>query len=661
MNARIVLFVSIALLVGVGGGYGLGQALATVGQTARTPLPDNADAGPDEPEPARPAPPPREDPTPVKPDTPQPHSSGGGESTEPAATSAVTRIPVPLGAGVVTGSFTDDTGAPVAGITAQLQLDTAALRPKTPRLEDFGDDTEAYFRAMMAFHEQATRLQLDATLRATSDAQGKFRFEQVPDGNSRLYVRPVTYLVDPGQPSFNKAAKPGDNIDIKLIRALPVRVRVEPPAGDAPKSTWLRWTARGEKGVSGGQSVEPGKEVTVHLVRGSYTFRANFESAPGGSADLDLGETPPSEVIVVGNKPTRGVVGVVRFSGARPFYYAVQVAQVVPGLTDQELFSGRQGIHTANTELDAKTGKFQWEQPLDGEYAFALRVNNRVLDVQKSWLGGTVREMEFVLAQPDAPRLKVTVQAPASEQQRTPNIGVMELPNNRGIGHEVWVVSDTEYFVFFTGHGNSRPLPQKARLNVSMQGLGTIGREFVPGSETDITVTFAEPAEVSISVEGAPLGLRQVQVSLTDTVEGRSARNFTLHRNHDGSWRREVSTLQPGTYKATATGEWGSGPVLDTQEITLVSGGGNSMRIKVPDLHTVKLDGSGFKLRGGAQVEQKSTGQRWDVNFDNTHMALMTLLPTGQYRLHFRDPQAPREMAGFDFTAPSSGSVTVTK
>ena len=656
MNARIVLFVSIALLVGVGGGFSLGQALAPTPQSARAPLPgDNAGDLPDDPltVPER-----RPERAPVRPES---HPAEPISHPDPAPApvlSGAPRIPVPLGDGVITGAFTDQNDAAVSGITALLYLDTSELWPQAPRREDFGDDTEAFFNAMMTYHEQTTRLRIDATMTAQSDGNGRFQFSHVPEGTSRVVVRPVGYLIEGGQVSITRPAKPGDHVEIKLIRALPVRVLVEAPEGDPPRNTRLSWTPNGEKGAAGGERVETGKETTVHLVSGSYRLKASFDGAGGGSVDLELGDTAPAELIVISSKPTRGLVGVVNFDGARPQYYFIQVVQVVPGLTDAELFSGRQGIHSAQAALNHATGKFSWEQSQDGEYAVGLKINNKLADSRKLWLGGAVREIAFNTTRPSAPSVKVTVRAPASENPRTPNLGCLELPGNRGMAQETWVISDSEFLIFFTAE--NRPLPQRAMLNVNMHQLGQISREFSPGVETDILVEFAEPAQLTVNIEGAPLGLRQLRVQLTDIETGRSPRSFTMYRNSDGSWRRENSTLQPGTYKATVNSQWGSGPELDEQEWKLVSGS-NSKRISLPELHTLKLDGSTFQLRGGLNVQQKSSNRSFRVSFDNTHHALLTLLPPGQYTLTFRDRTNPREECKFDFTVPSGGTLTVTK
>lgn len=658
MNARIALFVLVALLLGVGLGFGVSQMVAPAPQVARGPA--NIADEPEE-ESSEPQRRPRDTATVERP-APNPREEPVGEAPSLSADMLkdLQRLVPPTGTGVVTGSFRDHEDKPVAGIAVRLQSEVSDLMPKMPQVGDFGADNEAWLNALMRYYYQSNRLRLDATQRVLSDAEGKFRIERAAE-RSQLTVTPDGYMIDPGQPMATRDAKPGDNFDFKLRRTVNVRARVESPAETERRNVRVQWTAAPNLGWAGGQPAELNTETVLRMVPGTYEIRATSNSGRGGSLVLILGDTPPAEVLLLSFQPTRGLTGKVLFESARPSSYDVVIAQAIADLTQEELFSGRRGLVSANATLNRETGEFSWEPREEGEYLVALRINGRIIEAQRAMLGATLTKIELTAKLPEGQRMRVLFQCPKEfelRELRNPGIGITSIPQGQQLQCETWVAGEGDYLLIFRGYDGSKPMPQRARATAWVNGLGMSQQEFAPGIDSEITIVFGAAAEVTLAVEGGGAGLRQVNVQLTDIAREQSGAGFSVSKGQDGLWRRETQKMQPGRYRVVATGDWGGGATLATQEVTLVSGP-NTIPIKLPEMYIVKLDGSVAKLRGQVTVEQKSTGMKFQANFDNNGVALLTLLPAGSYHVTYRHPQRPREESTADFTVPTSGAIVL--
>lgn len=649
MSTRVLLIVLAALAVGLGAGIAVGVMLP---QGAPGPTPAiGVDADSDAPAPQQAS---RQLPPSLSDTGPAPHKAPDAAPPQPAPA----KVSAPPAAGVVRGRFTDQSGRPVPGVAVELRMPVTD-RPERPRRPDFADD-ESYFDAVMDFHRRNERAALDAWRRIASDADGRFEFTGVGNGNNLLSVRPAGYLIEPGVADLTRNVLPGDDLEFKLFRAAALRVRADAADGEKGKIS-IEWKRLSPDPGQGMAFVNPGVDSTLSLTPGRYELRAVRGERRGGPITVDVGDTAPAEVITLTFAATRGVAGRLVFDGGYPLHLVIRVARAQSGLTDEEVAAGRdQGnapMVPFRLAADGASASFQWEQAENGEHVVAVQSGYRVVALKRVTLGDGLTEVELRPSPPpDHKQVLARVQKPAGAAAEKP---MFALNHGHAMGSDaldVWVVSASEYRIYFQERAGETA--KTAKLACTFQMLGTAEAEFRPGFDVDVLLKFEPAASVQFSFKGEVA--KHPHVSVIFTGRGGPVSMHAQTAPRAGGFQLRPQPMQPGAWRMEVQPSVGRGFPMVVREVELKPGE-NTIEIELPELHALRIDASAHKERWGMTLEQRATGRKDALNPDQHGITLLTNVPPGQYRLVVPARRPEETEVVVNIVVPTGGAVVIPK
>ncbi|MBP9890396.1 MAG: hypothetical protein KBG84_00700 [Planctomycetes bacterium] len=539
----------------------------------------------------------------------------------------------PKGSGVLTGAVVDELGSGVAGCEISVQIESAFRTLKVPQRADFADE-DSYVEAMLIY--QYKLLKMREMPKALTDAAGRFTISGLPGEGGTVFCRSVEHVHADGGHTAQQQFKMGDSVVFSVFRAASIKVRVESARMTENRTAVITLTAM-ENGKSCWRAVKPNMEIILYAVAGKYSIQAKADGNDlrSPSVNIEVGADSAKQLIVLSLDGENSLAGEVRFAGARPLYVAVRGSAVEGSFTDEELL--RQGGRSSSVfdiEFDKKKSSFFWKNPSPGEYVIGVFGPGKMLASKRVTLGGTNARLDFEIPAP-AFELSVRVKIAAPEKYSLENLGlnVVNLANSQSVAIEVWLEGPATYLINLKPRERETGKFENARLTAVTHELGVMTAEFRPGADAEVTLVFGPPAEYTLNLTGTPPdGWLSLNVFRSGEKQAISGNSFVISkgkRAHAGDPK-----LQPGAYRFEIASQNG-GPesfVLASVEVTLAAGL-QTVTLDIPKLSMIKVDASAIKQRSWLSLRQESSGRKIRIDFDKDGIAVISVLPPGEYAI----------------------------
>jgi len=584
---------------------------------------------------------------------PEPRLEGPNAAELEPLRRAIEALPppeVPTGDGVIAGRVLTDDGAPLAGVRvaatpAMPEEMQAAARRDRRESPDLPTSVRDFVRRM--------RWSGLARREAVTDAEGTYRIEglvqighSVQAGLEGWKIRPT------GRDPW--AVQPGAEVDFQATRRCAVRIQVYLPNGTQPEQAMLSFQA----GSSGTNREWRRAEPDVEVDPGSWSVSALIGDAlrsPSVEVTVEAGGTPPEVRLDLAAR--LGVKGRVTFeddqrtSGARvrlariPQGRDADPALLTTGARDESLHSFEDGPLSFSF-LDLAPGRYlvgvsrAWQGLVVAWKE--VEVSDSVVEVELE-IPALERE-EYVILRvlgPDGESLpKVDVKTGFRSKNSSSSGGSVVLDRPDGVR---WVLHH---------QANVDAGAEDARLwiGVSARGYGYREVEYEPGTAPSLEVRFAAPAMLEVTITG--LAGNRYEGRVTAGLHG-SPRTDGWGGSHgasepDAQGRVTFGAVQPGPHVLVLSirGDPFGGSVIAEKEIEL-SSGANSVRIAMPELYEVVLEGltgTGWLSRRGNDGFHRTVASTQDGR------AVVDALPAGTYTARAGQKQAT-------FTVPGATTV----
>jgi hypothetical protein len=598
--------------------------------------------------------------------------SSDGVMVENAMRGEVT-VPT-TGTGVITGSVSDESGAPVAGVEISAKTDVWSLT-ETPAglVEEDASTLEARIRSVVREYrfEEATRREV------TTGADGSYRLEGLVDATFSLSASKAGYTFRTAG-GAEWTAKPGERRDWVASPVMAVVVVAALPDGSEPESITVEYVDHAANSTYT-EHLDKGDDP-LELAPGEYEFTVSAGEGLRYRADavqvvVNEGAATRVEVAL---KIRPGVTGSVTFGGEEPTVVGVAALRVGDGIdaVPEQLMAAP---HIAWVEPPFDYAHFDLPP---GAYLLgtALR-NGRVLESRMIEIGTDLLEEDFAIGNVDVRDYTVVrVRGPGGQTVREVTFSVgYEAENVSFEGNfEAARQADGSYrvphtvpgspqtgFQGWSSSGDSSAGVQHANLKshivVMSPQFGRKRVDFDPLSQPELEIEFGEPAFAVVSVSGyAESEWRgRVQASIRTAGDSPGTGMWVSGEQHKMSPQgvARVGPVEPGSYAVVLmvnTPESGFKEV-GQQEVTL-GVGDTPLTMSIPDLHrlTVECEGAALDLDlhrdpGPNQSTDFMGGGVRDGQLTHFHAVV-----PGRYRVRAYGEGSPGEML---VDVPTGGTV----
>ncbi|MDJ0975795.1 MAG: RNA polymerase sigma factor [Planctomycetota bacterium] len=584
---------------------------------------------------------------------------------DPIAPSLEGRKPLG-GTGVIEGRVTTRDGAPIADVvlvgTPQITHAHTSGAGDPPPVADVEEEMR---KAAAAAH-----LRVTGTRRTTTGADGRYRLTGIADTPYRIapYRKGYRFNAVRGHDAWR--ARDGQTVDFNGTAIASVKVQIKGiDRADAGQVGLLRARDRESlkrAGMSRWRADRPHFQLEpgtwwVQAVQGRNRERA---SEPR-QITVVSGQEPPALTLTLKGQP--GLRGRVTFAGG---LHSSRIEIHGLPLGDAEVPDTwhprtSQGVLRAN--YDRRDGTFTFRDIAPGRYLVGATIDHSAA----LGLGAVVVEEDTV---DHEIRIEITDLRPyavlhvlgadgkpvperlldISASYKGPGMGFAGGGHNLRRSDDAWLVAQSSQVPMPWSEGAPKG-DTEYKLRVIHRKLGTKYVTYDPASGEELTVSFADPASLSVTLEnleGGPLdgkvSLRLVDSLPTEhmSLEGLLALQadnvFTFTNAQPGS-QRLILIASPE--KASAfRGEW---VIVDVRPVDLRAGD-NTLTWRIPDLHSLELHPPTGEERVRFGLVRKHRDGDWMQQFASSKEkhapAVFRYLPAGSYELVGSVNRKPRRI-----------------
>lgn len=594
-------------------------------------------------------------PTPVSTETPPPTQAAGQDWTQ-------LKIPTLVrGDGTFLVRVQDPLGQPIEGIEVSLrmQIDPSFTR-QVPRTEFESDDE--YIDARIKREYVSLKLEQQATLTQSSNAEGRIEFGELPGTRCHLNAKPVGYLIDGHTQSLSRSANVGEEFTLILVRAAAVTVTVAgAPEGSEGRSR-VQWEPADGSGTSG-SAAYLGKALVVSVLPGAYEFIAHMDN-PLMRSDpvaLSVGESDVSILLTLTPRVRREIVVQIDYTGGEPLAgFTVVSAPARPELRHEEHLDRRR-LMTTNMKRDPGPGyrMYRSGELEPGAYVVGILDGSAVLRTALVNLGETGASHVFEMAAP-GPSDGVTciVRLPEGAGEVAPAFDIRVNAGN-GLSKRTWKLREDAWLLVPTGG-----LPKQVNsisVEARIAGLGGQSCEISGITGTVAEFTFAHPSRLTLKITNVPEALRRELSIGCQPPDGRATSTDTRRNNpvYQGdqvmvAW----GPVQAGSYEFWISRRSNASPELVRGTIRMDTGKDSVLELKLADMYEVTIEQSGVQVGNSMTLHWTGQTRGTGIRMGADGKCIVPFLPAGSYTLKYTVNREPREQA---FSISGNSTVYLTE
>jgi hypothetical protein len=595
----------------------------------------------------------------VKPPDPRPQPEPAVAEPEAAPKLSWQDVVIPAltrGEGEVVVRTQDPLGNPVQGIEVALRMQLGTEAGRAPVRADF-DDEDTYIDARIRHEYRRLKLEQQATLTGSSDAEGRIKFTELPGTTCTVSSSPAGYLVDGRVQSMSQQVKVGDELVIMLVRACTITIDVSGLPESAAGRCSVRW--KGAPGLDGGTSYN-GRSIDVRVLPGEYGFTAYLTNPAMESPTVELtaADTPLSIELTLAPATKREITVNIRYEGGEPLQsYTVIYAPARTELRPEEHLDKRRRL-TRNMRGDKAFRVYRSGDVEPGDYVVGVMDGDTVLACAQVSVGEDGVAHEFELHAPGgADGVTCFVQLPQGAAPAQPQFRLFANANSEIGGRRVWLLRENTYLVTA---GNA-PRPGGLSIEATVSGLGTRSCEISSLVGTTAEFVFNAASRLTLRIRNLPQALRD---EITIGLRGPSGRNGTVERGtpvyQDGDMFVVLGSVQPGTYEFWVLPRRGSTPEIARAATSVEDGKDCVHELVVYDLYEITLEPSGITVADRMSLHWAGQGEKGGVGLrlGRDGKCIVPFLPAGTYTVKYSVNQ--REAREKAFTVSSNATVYLT-
>lgn len=575
------------------------------------------------------------------------------------------RVDPERGAGVICGQVTTARGEPFPGVRVRIERSGPDADPWRARPSDPPAERDAFLRDATATFGRLAAREVD------TDAEGRYRFEDLPDGPHRVSARREGHSLHPRGRGGCERVLPGATLDFIAVPLLELPIRVIGTDGRLVPEAWIEFAA--PSGRPGGVQRErwTAERPTVRIRPGAWKAKA-LAGGPGTDpqdAEIESetvqvtlrADEPPAPVTLVlrGGAGLRGQI--LDPDGLEDTAFRIYVLAGAPGTPpahDELKRAGRSvGVGSNRSTYvirDLAPGTY-WLGVARGWYGL-------IAHVEAAEVGSGMMRRDIVLP-PPAPGdfLLVRALGPSgdalwdlrftiSQESSQGSNSSSGFTATRRADGTWWCSPDETYRRAIT---EGKPDGVRLSLTVESESYGSKSLDLTPGDPRLVTVQFGDPARLALTVAG--LAGSGHEGTICATLIRASAVASPGRQVHSAAQR-----VGPDGLVTIGPKEAGEHVVL----LSVASGdplhafdampagrfpvrlepGANALTVPMPALSrlTVRLDGGdGAAVQIGSRDDEDWWwGPRSEVRGER---AVFERVPPGEYRLHvWTGPHAGR-------------------
>ncbi|MBP9892116.1 MAG: hypothetical protein KBG84_09425 [Planctomycetes bacterium] len=525
-----------------------------------------------------------------------------GTDTKPSLKDAIDSIKVdapPKGTGKITGTVRTADGSPLPGatVTARAINERRGKRNEKPSIEEEVEETIR------------RRRYADATsCVGKSDADGKYTVEGLRDEAHWIFAELAGHQIQPSDWRVAHNVRPGAVVDFTAKPVGCVTVDVLMPDGSRPERAYVSWTQRGANGgsSSSGQDWTP-DDREMQLEFGAWEVRAMVGEAQEHASDsvavvIEAGKEPPSITLTV--KERVGIKGKLILpagdTGADIWVNAMFYEGAPP---DEAKFIKRGGggyyrggegyWGGPNGGGSNGQGSYVFLDLKPGTYLLGAVRNQKLVASVSVMIGGAMVTQDLAIPEMQSSEI-VIVRVLGPDGKNAPEVN---LSSGYRVGTSLYGGNagnrkpDGTYWV---AHA---PLPEGVEggsfvITAYSAAWGSMEVAYEKKVTTEVTIKFAEPASLVVTVTGLEGNPHAGNLSVSVVKEGEEAQPY----GEDAPASRKEWTfgpLTPGKYEVHLVarndedGYWGALTVA-RESIQLLSGK-NTVTLAAPRLYKLKV------------------------------------------------------------------------